>query len=77
MAKSDIEAIVAEIPPPGKTKPGGDDEAAEGEDYDPEEAAAMAVAKALGISTDKVDVPALCSALRDFNATTSAPTPEE
>lgn len=73
---SDVDAIVAALPPPGKSKPGGDDEAEEGEDYNPEEAAAMAVAKALGISTEKVDVPALCSALRDFNAT-SAPISEE
>lgn len=83
MAKPEIEAIVAGLPPPGKKKPGGAaEDAADGgaddaEEYDPEQEAAMGVAKALGIPADKVDVPALCSALRDFNATTSAgPTPE-
>ena len=71
--KSDVDAIVAALPPPGK---GGDDEAAEGE-YSAEEDAAMAMAKAMGISADKVDVQALCSAMRDFQATTSEPLPEE
>ena len=66
--KEDVDAIVAALPTPGKSK-GGEEE---GDDYNPEEAAALAVAKALGIGPDKVDVPALCSALRDFNAT-SAP----
>jgi len=67
---TDVDAIVAEIPPPG------DDEAAEGE-YNAEEEAALGVAKALGIASDKVDVEALCSALRDFNATTAGPIEEE
>jgi len=72
--KSDVDAIVAKLPPPGEL--GAADEAEEGE-YNAEEDAAMAVAKALGIDEAKVDVPALCSALRDFNATTSGPLPEE
>jgi hypothetical protein len=74
MAK-EVDAIVAALPPPGKLGAAADDD--EGEEYNPEEEAAMAVAKALGISTDKVDVPALCSALRDFNATSSSPGPLE
>ena len=71
--KSDVDAIVAAIPPPGG---GGDDEAAEGE-YSAEEDAAMGVASALGIPADKVDVKALCSALRDFQSVTSGPAEEE
>lgn len=73
--KPDVEAIVSSLPPPDKLG-GGDDEAAEGE-YSAEEDAAMGVASALGIPAEKVDVKALCSALRDFNATSAAPTPEE
>lgn len=76
-----VDMIVEGLPPPGKLKSGASKDTAEaddaGDDYDPEEAAAMAVAKALGIPIDKVDVPALCSALRDFNATSTSPTPEE
>lgn len=64
--KADVDAIVAKLPPPGEEGGG------EGE-YNAEEAAALDVAKALGISADKVDVQALCSALRDFNATTAGP----
>lgn len=77
-----IDMIVEGLPPPGKLKSGGAaEDAADGgaddaEEYNAEEDAAMAVAKALGIPADKVDVPALCSALRDFNATASAPTKE-
>lgn len=68
--KSDVDAIVAAIPPPGE------EEAEEGE-YSAEEDAALALAKAMGIPADKVDVQAMCSALRDFNATTSGPIEEE
>lgn len=75
--KPEIDMIVDKLPPPGKLKGGGGDAPAdEGDDYKPDEAAALAVAKALGIPSDKVDVPALCSALRDFNATSSSPTEE-
>lgn len=71
--KSDVDAIVAELPPPDKIGKGSEEE---GDDYNAEEAAALAVAKALGIAADKVDVPALCSALRDFNATSVGPIKE-
>jgi ribosomal protein L12E/L44/L45/RPP1/RPP2 len=79
---ANVDAIVAALPPPGKLKPGGAaEDAADGgaddaEEYSPEEDAAMGVAKALGIPSEKVDVKALCSALRDFNATSTKPTPE-
>lgn len=77
---SRVDEIVASLPPPDKLRKGGDPEPdpgdESGDDYSPEEDAAMAVAKALGVDTAKVDVPALCSALRDFNATASAPTEE-
>lgn len=81
--KRGVDVIVGSLPPPGKLpksrpKPdnaeedaadGGADDAEE-TDYNPEEDAALAVAKALGIPEDKVDVPALCEALKDFQATT-------
>ena len=72
--KADVDAIVEKLPPPDKIGVGGDDE---GEEYSAEEDAAMGVAKALGIPADKVDVKALCSALRDFNATSAGPIEEE
>ena len=71
-----VDIIVSKLPPPDKLRKGGDSESTDGEDYSPEEDAAMGVAKALGIPADQVDVQALCSALRDFNAT-AGPTPEE
>lgn len=65
--KSDVDAIVAAMPPPGKP---GAETAGEGEDdYDPEQAAGAAVASALGMDPETVDIPALCSALKDFIAT--------
>ncbi len=72
--KPEVDAIVAALPPPGK---GGGAEEPEGDEYNPEEAAAMDVASALGIPAAKVDVQALCSALRDFQRVTSGPGPEE
>jgi hypothetical protein len=74
--KPSIDVIVDKLPPPDKLKKsGGDDDPAadggdEGNEYNAEEDAAMAVAKALGVDTAKVDVPALCEALKDFQATT-------
>lgn len=65
---ADVDAIVAAMPPPGEPEDGKT--AAMGEDeYDPEEAAGAAVASALGMDPKDVDIPALCSALRDFIAT--------
>lgn len=76
----EVDIILSKMPPPGK-KGGGDSEPdpgdTSGDDYNPEEDAAMGVAKALGIPEDQVDVQALCSALRDFNATSKGPIEEE
>lgn len=73
--KPAIDAIVAELPPPGKLKKGGAaEDAADGgaddaEEYDPAEDSAKAVASALGIPEDKVDAKALAAALQDFMKT--------
>jgi hypothetical protein len=73
---SGIDAIVAELPPPGalKKKGGPEEDAADGgaddaEEYDPEADAAKGVAEALGIPADKVDAPALADALKTFMST--------
>lgn len=69
--EDDVDSIVAKLPPPDKLAAVGD--VAEESEYSAEEDAALGVAKALGIPADKVDVQALCSALRDFNATSVEP----
>ncbi len=70
MVAPEVDEIVKSMPPPGKMG-GGDDEAAEGEapgEYNAEEDSAMEVARALGADPAKVDIPALCEALKGFIA---------
>lgn len=74
MKKPEVDMIVGALPPPGKLKGGPAEDAADGgaddaQEYDPAEDAAMGVAEALGIPTEKVDAKALAAALSDFMKT--------